>query len=187
MFEYHATLRATHPYASRWWEWPFDYVPVAYYYQDLRADRNDPHACCIEEVTSMPSPVILWFGVFAVPFAGVLAWRERNAGYAVIVLTYLLQWMPWSLSPRLAWEYHFYVNVPLICACEAVVFARFWQWGRAHADRGNAWMAAIATGGFVLAAGYAFVFFYPVLSATPITWDAWHARMWLPTWVIGPG
>ncbi len=23
--------------------------------------------------------------------------------------------------------------------------------------------------------------------AHPITWNAWHARMWFPTWIIGPG
>ena len=38
----------------------------------------------------MPNPVILWFGLFCVPFVGVLAWRERNKGYALIVMTYLL-------------------------------------------------------------------------------------------------
>ena len=33
----------------------------------------------------------------------------------------------------------------------------------------------------------AFVYFYPVLAAVPLSWDDWHSRMWLPTWVIGPG
>jgi dolichyl-phosphate-mannose--protein O-mannosyl transferase len=31
------------------------------------------------------------------------------------------------------------------------------------------------------------VFFYPILAAHPISWNAWHARMWFPTWIIGPG
>ena len=43
----------------------------------------------------MPNPVMLWFGLLAVPLVGFLAWRERNKGYALIVLTYLLQWLPW--------------------------------------------------------------------------------------------
>ena len=38
MFEYHDKLVATHPYSSKWWEWPLDYVPIAYYYQDHRKD-----------------------------------------------------------------------------------------------------------------------------------------------------
>ena len=42
MFEYHDKLVATHPYSSKWWEWPLDYVPIAYYYQDHRKDQKDP-------------------------------------------------------------------------------------------------------------------------------------------------
>jgi dolichyl-phosphate-mannose--protein O-mannosyl transferase len=30
MYHYHSTLPATHPYSSKWFEWPIDYVPVAY-------------------------------------------------------------------------------------------------------------------------------------------------------------
>jgi len=25
------------------------------------------------------------------------------------------------------------------------------------------------------------------LAARPITWNAWHQRMWIDKWVIGPG
>ncbi|HEY2473476.1 MAG TPA: phospholipid carrier-dependent glycosyltransferase, partial [Candidatus Cybelea sp.] len=58
MYEYHHNLRATHPYSSQWWEWPVDYVPVAYFYQDRRKNTTDDKACCIYEITSMPNPVI---------------------------------------------------------------------------------------------------------------------------------
>ena len=44
MFEYHDKLVATHPYSSKWWEWPLDYVPVAYYYQDRRVNQSDAQA-----------------------------------------------------------------------------------------------------------------------------------------------
>jgi dolichyl-phosphate-mannose--protein O-mannosyl transferase len=33
----------------------------------------------------------------------------------------------------------------------------------------------------------AFIYFYPILSAHPITWNAWHERMWIDKWIIGPG
>lgn len=189
MFVYHdVTVRnATHPYSSKWWEWPLDTVPVAYYYQDRRADQHDPNACCIEEITSMPNPAILWFGLLCVPLVGSFAWRERNAGYALIVLAILLQWLPWMASPRITFAYHFYVDVPLICLCNAIVLQHFWRWGRTHRHRGNAVMAAIVAGAYACVAAGAFVYFYPILAAQPIAWSAWHARMWFPTWIIGPG
>jgi dolichyl-phosphate-mannose--protein O-mannosyl transferase len=185
MYEYHHNLRATHPYSSQWWEWPIDYVPVAYFYQDRRANTNDPKGCCIYEITSMPNPVILWFGLFSVFFVGVLAVREWNKAYCLIVVTYLLQWLPWILSPRLIFAYHFYVNIPLICLCNAIVLQRCWQWcGRRENLR---WLGGLAVGSYVAAAAVGFVYFYPILAAHPIPWDAWHQRMWFPTWIIGPG
>jgi dolichyl-phosphate-mannose--protein O-mannosyl transferase len=187
MFEYHDTLKATHPYSSKMWEWPLDYVPVAYYYQDRRADQNNPKGCCIYEITSMPSPAILWFGLLCVPWVAVLAWRERNKGYALIVLTYLLQWLPWAQSPRLTFAYHFYVNIPLICLCNTIVLQRAWEWGKRQLQPRGTWLGGLAVGAYVALAIGVFVYFYPILAAYPISWNAWHHRMWIDKWVIGPG
>ncbi|HEY1428140.1 MAG TPA: phospholipid carrier-dependent glycosyltransferase [Candidatus Tumulicola sp.] len=175
MFEYHDTLTATHPYSSKWWEWPLDLVPVAYYFNDARANRNDPNGCCVEEITSMPNPMILWFGLICVPWVAMLAWRERNKGYALIVLTYLLQWLPWMRSPRITFAYHFYVDIPLICLCNAIVLQRIWPRSR----------IAVAT--YVAIVGGAFVYFYPILAAHGLSWNQWHQRMWIEKWIIGPG
>lgn len=186
MFEYHDTLKATHPYSSKWWEWPIDYVPIAYYYQDHRKDQTNPNGCCLREITSMPNPMLLWFGLLTVPWVGVLAWRLRNKGYALIVLDYLLQWVPWRWSPRIAFEYHYYVDIPLVCLCNAIVLQRVWAWAKGRDDQSRA-LAVAAIGGYVLIVLASFVFFYPILAAVPITWNAWHDRMWIPTWIVGPG
>jgi dolichyl-phosphate-mannose--protein O-mannosyl transferase len=187
MFEYHDKLVATHPYSSKWWEWPLDYVPVAYFYQDKRPDQTNPKGCCIYEITSMPNPMILWFGLICVPWVAVLAWRERNKGYALIVLTYLLQWLPWMKSPRITFAYHFYVDIPLICLCNVIVLQRIWEWGKRHEENQGRWLAGLAVGSYMAIVACSFVFFYPILAAHPISWDAWHARMWFPTWILGPG
>ncbi|MBV9232412.1 MAG: phospholipid carrier-dependent glycosyltransferase [Candidatus Eremiobacteraeota bacterium] len=185
MYEYHHNLRATHPYSSKMWEWPIDYVPVAYFYEDHRKDTTDPKGCCIYEITSLPNPAILWFGLLCVPWVGVLAWRERNKAYALIVITYLLQWLPWFGSPRLTFAYHFYVNVPLICLCNAIILQRFFRWAQAR-EMGR-WLGGAGVGAYVALAAMGFVYFYPVLAAHGIPWNAWHQRMWFPTWIIGPG
>ncbi|MGC1381763.1 MAG: phospholipid carrier-dependent glycosyltransferase [Candidatus Baltobacteraceae bacterium] len=185
MYEYHHNLKATHPYSSQWWEWPLDYVPVAYFYQDHRRNQNDPNGCCIYEITSMPNPVILWFGLFSVIFVAVLALREWKKGYWLIFVTYLLQWLPWIGSPRLIFAYHFYVNIPLICLCNTIALQRAWQW--CNRQDNLRWLGGLAVGGYVALAGLGFIYFYPILAAHPISWNAWHHRMWFPTWIIGPG
>ena len=186
MFEYHDKLVATHPYSSKWWEWPLDYVPIAYYYQDHRKDQKDPNGCCVEEITSMPNPLIMWFGLIAVPIVGVLAWLRKNKAYALIVLTYLLQWLPWMKSPRITFAYHFYVDIPLICLCNAIVLQQLWLHFANKGEAQRRW----AIGGIaavVVLVAVTFVFFYPILAAVPLSWEQWHLRMWFPTWIVGPG
>ncbi|HEX8807317.1 MAG TPA: hypothetical protein VF741_10215, partial [Candidatus Aquilonibacter sp.] len=185
MFEYHDKLVAKHPYTSYWYQWPIDYIPIAYYYQDHRVDKNDRNGCCIEEITSMPNPFIMWFGLLAVPIVGVLAWLRKNKAYALIVITYLLQWLPWMKSPRITFAYHFYVDIPLICLCNAIVLQQIWEYARKRDVASRRWAIAGISAVVVLIAG-AFVFFYPVLAAVPMTWAQWDLRMWFPYWIVGP-
>ncbi len=187
MFEYHDKLVATHPYSSKFWEWPLDYVPIAYYYHDGRADKNDPKGCCVEEITSMPNPILMWLGLIAVPIVAALAWIRKNKAYALIVITYLLQWLPWVKSPRITFAYHFYVDIPLICLCNAIVLQQLWVWAKQRGDRTSRSVALGATIATVVLIAGAFVFFYPILAAVPISWEQWDWRMWFKTWIVGPG
>ncbi len=185
MYEYHHNLVATHPYSSKFFEWPTDWVPIAYFYQDHRKDPTNPQGCCVYEITSLPNPVIMWFGLLCVPWVAFLAWRERNKAYALLIITYLFQWLPWAGSPRLTFAYHFYVNIPLICLCNVILLQRFYHWARARENL--RWLGTAGVGAYLAATALSFVFFYPILAAHPISWAAWHARMWFPTWIIGPG
>jgi dolichyl-phosphate-mannose--protein O-mannosyl transferase len=134
----------------------------------------------------MPNPIGMCLGLISVPLVGLLAWRERNSGYGLIAATYALQWLPWALSPRISFAYHFYVDVPIIALCNAIALQRLLRWSRDR-DATTRRFAPWAAGAAACAIAGAFVYFYPVLAAVPISWDAWHQRMWLPTWVIGPG
>lgn len=176
-FEYHDHLSATHPYASKWWQWPLDLRPILYY-ADYGNSGKTPTAALIY---TLPNPLILWLGLLTVPLTGYLGVRERNKGYLLIVLTYLAQWLPWIGSPRIAFAYHFYVDIPLICLCTAICFQRAVQWasGKPQYERIAKWSAA---GYFVLTAA-AFAYFYPILSGVTISTAAWMQRMWLKSWI----
>ena len=179
MFEYHDTLKATHPYQSAWWQWPLDLRPIAYYWKDLRTGvgLSSPTACCVAEIISLPNPLILWFGLFCVPAVGYLAWREKNKGYALLVIAYLLQWLPWARSPRITFAYHFYVDIPLIILCNVIILQRIWNWQPEHPEQ--RYLGRIGVGAYVAAVVLAFIWFYPVLAGVPIPWNQWNDRMWL--------
>ncbi len=184
MFEYHDTLKATHPYQSAWWQWPLDLRPIAYYWKDLRGavQASNPNACCVAEVISLPNPLILWFGLLCVPLVGYLAWREKNKGYALLVVAYILQWVPWARSPRITFAYHFYVDIPIIVLCNVIILQRIWN-GHFREERQQL-LARIAVGAYGAAVVLAFIWFYPILAGVPLIWSHWNARMWLGSrWV----
>ena len=173
-YEYHHNLRATHPYASKWWQWPLDLRPILYY-----ADYGGSGASSTAAVIySLPNPLVMWFGLFSIPIIAYLAWREQNKAYALIALTYVMQWLPWIFSPRIAWEYHFYVNIPLICLANAIVLQRACSYFDGKARERAEMAAQIYTGAVIIA----FVYFYPILAGRTILSTAWQHHMWLKSW-----
>jgi dolichyl-phosphate-mannose-protein mannosyltransferase len=162
-FLYHDHLRATHPYASLWWTWPLDIRPILYSAEYAGQGATSTAAM----IYSMPNPLLLWPGLIAVPLVGWYAVSERNRGYALVVLAYLLQWLPWYFSPRIAFIYHFYVNIPLIAICNTVVAQRLPRW---------------ATIGYFVIVAAAFAYFFPILSGIAIYQSDWLQRLWLPSW-----
>ncbi|MBV9270467.1 MAG: phospholipid carrier-dependent glycosyltransferase [Candidatus Eremiobacteraeota bacterium] len=173
-YEYHHNLRATHPYASKWWQWPLDLRPILYY-----ADYGGSGASSTAAmIYSLPNPLVLWFGIFSIPIVAYLAWRERNKAYALIVLTYVMQWLPWIFSPRIAWAYHFYVNIPLICLANAIVLQRACQYFEGKRRETAEFFAQAYVGAVVVA----FAYFYPILAGRAILSSAWQHHMWLKSW-----
>jgi dolichyl-phosphate-mannose--protein O-mannosyl transferase len=177
MFGYHYDLHATHPYSSKWWQWPLLEVPISYYYKDFRSGAASSlgSACCVAEIMALPNPIVWWLGLFSVPLMAYLGWRERNKGYILLTVAYFLQWLPWIASPRIAFEYHFFPNLAVIVLADGILLQRVWNL-RAGLVQALRW-PRIAVGAYLAAVFLAFVFWYPVLAGTPTSYDAWHARM----------
>ncbi len=173
MFGYHDNLRATHPYGSTWWQWPLLQRSISYYYHDFRvgAATQSGAACCVAEILALPNPAVWWLGLLSVPFIAYIGWRERNKGFSILVVAYLLQWLPWIATPRVAFEYHFYPNLAVICLANAALLQRVWR----HASWGR-----FAVWGFLALVVVLFAYFFPILAGVQITYDAWHQRMWEP-------
>jgi hypothetical protein len=181
MFWYHDELSKTnpgslnHPYGSYWWQWPLLFAPISYFWHDSRtgAAAANGAACCVAEILALPNPLVWWFGLFSVPAIAWWGFVERNKGYLLLFAAYLFQWLPWILTPRIAFEYHFFPNLPVIVLANAVVLQRAWV-----KPENRFWTAMYLAG--VLGC---FIFFYPVLAAMPISYNQWHERMWLDNWL----
>ena len=182
MFGYHYDLKATHPYGSKWWQWPFIGRPISYFYHDYRVgpDVQNPLACCVAEIIAIPNPAVWWGGLISVPFAAWIGYRERNKGCVLLVTAYLLQWLPWASSPRVAFEYHFFPNLAIITLANAFLLQRAWRYGVTLSNttaRRWTW-PKLAVGAYLGLVVYLAIFFYPVWAGLHVPWDVWDARMW---------
>jgi dolichyl-phosphate-mannose-protein mannosyltransferase len=190
MFTYHdvtVTHNAPHPYSSKWWEWPIIYQPVAYWFHDFRTgvNVNNPNACCVGEILSLPNPLTWWAGLLTIPLLGTLAFVKRSRAYLLLFVAYFAQWLPWISSPRMLFEYHFFPNDAIIMMADAIALHRLWE--RAQVSPEHRELAKWGIGVFLAFTLVLFVYFYPILAGDNIAWSTWHDRMWFPHWIIGPG
>jgi predicted membrane-bound dolichyl-phosphate-mannose-protein mannosyltransferase len=178
MFGYHYDLKATHPYGSKWWQWPLLLRPISYYYHDWRtgAAASNAAACCVAEILALPNPAVWWLGLVSVPLIAFLGWRERNKGCVLLVTAYFLQWLPWIASPRVAFEYHFFPNLAVICLANGFLLQRVWRLAEGSANR-YSWPRLAVWGYAALVVGL-FAYFYPVLAGSHVPWNVWDSRMW---------
>ena len=163
MFTYHAGLVATHPYASRWWQWLLDLRPILYYLS--YGDGT------VSTIGAFVNPLLCWGGLLALP---VLAYRaaKRDRTALFILVGYLAQVLPWVFISRLTFEYHYFAATLFLVLALGYVFDRLRQ-------RGSFGIVYV----FTAASGALFALFYPVLTGVTIPRDyAWNVLKWLPDW-----
>lgn len=170
-WQFHTNLKACHPWSSPWWTWPLMLRPV-WYYRFL-----------------MGNPLSWWLYLPAILAVGFL-WikrRDRSVALGLLLIGFLGNWLPWAMSPRVAYIYHMLPSVPF------GVLALAYLLGQIRARR---WIV----GGYFALVALSFVFFYqlytleqnqpvatiPLARYTPLpNMTTTDLRYWLPTWRPG--
>lgn len=126
---YQTHLKATHPYQSRPWQWALDLRPV-WYYVDYQTNKR-------ADVYAFGNPLLFLIGLAAILYNLVIGtiwviqmwsikskWKKNvlrllqhcNKNPLFLVITaYWFVWLPWELSPRIMFFYHYAPAVPLLC------------------------------------------------------------------------
>lgn len=107
MWWYHTNLKATHPYTSSWWSWPFDLRPVYLY-------TSDEVGGWVARIYNLGNPLVFWFGLFSIAMSAIYAFYEKNKRLALIVFSYLIFFVPWAASPRIMFFYHYLPSIPFL-------------------------------------------------------------------------
>ena len=165
MLRYHRDLGVVHRDSSPWWQWPLAARGVWYFFAERRHEGAS--------VFGNGNVLLYWPMVVAVAWVAVDWWGRRAAALVVLLIGFLGQWLPWALSPRGTFIYHFMPAVPLGCLALAVIVNDAWRAGGVR--RGAAVM-------YVVAVAATFIYFYPIYTAIPLDIDQMHARMWLSSW-----
>jgi dolichyl-phosphate-mannose-protein mannosyltransferase len=108
MWWYHTNLKATHDYASPWWSWPLNLFPVWYYVQYY------PNGW-MSNIFNSGNPVLFWGGAISVLLTLYECIVRRSKKLAILLLGYFVFWLPWALSPRIMFFYHYSPSVPFMC------------------------------------------------------------------------
>lgn len=103
---YQTNLKATHDYSSPWWSWPLNLYPI-WYYVDYQKNN-------IANIFASGNSVVFWVGCAAVILTIIEAVKKRVASLFVILLGFFIFWLPWALSPRIMFLYHFSPSVPFL-------------------------------------------------------------------------
>jgi dolichyl-phosphate-mannose-protein mannosyltransferase len=166
MLTFHTTLAGSHPYESPPWSWLLLKRPVAYFFTDQGG--------AYREILAIGSPVAWAAGLLAFVGAAVTWWRARWSAWRpepVILAGALSAYLPWLLlSATRSQVFLWYIlpAIPLLYTAVGLWVA--WAWA-SLAGR----VAAVA---LALATLALFVFFFPILTALPLSPEAWRTRIW---------
>ena len=130
MYNYHNTLRATHPASSPFWAWPLDFKPVWFYESSFAGNT----AAAIYDNGNL---VTWWLEIPAIAFVAWQAFKRSSLGLGLIVVGFILQWVPWMPIDRATFQYHYYTSLPFLVLALAYFLAELW-----HGASRRTWLLA---------------------------------------------
>jgi dolichyl-phosphate-mannose-protein mannosyltransferase len=173
---YHATLKATHPYGSPWWSWPFLARPVLYYadYTNLGID-NWTGQQLISRMANLGNPWIWWTSLPCVASLPYFIVRYRSFPATVILLGFISQYLPWSVISRVIFMYHMFGGLIFMILAVAFVVTHIAEHLR---PPGRMLFVVNYLGIAVLF----FFYFYPLWTGLPISGPAYFSGSGTPPW-----
>lgn len=117
MWWYHTGLKATHAYSSSWWSWPFLIRPIYLY-------TSSEVGGMVARIYAFGNPAVFWFGITSVIASFLYAFMEKNKNLSLVVFSYLIFFVPWALSPRIMFLYHYLPSIPFLAIATGYVLRR---------------------------------------------------------------
>jgi len=202
-YRFHSHLDSPHAYGSNPWSWLVLGRPVDFYYNG--AEKTCGAKSCAREVLLIGTPLMWWAFV---PMLLWLAWhwittRDWRAG--AVWVAFAAGWLVWFQNlDRTMFLFYMAPLVPFLIIGLTLALGTVLgpalprlpgtQSGPAHAlvhghdlhyeraRRRRVWgIAGVST--FLALVVVDFAWMWPIFTGGLLTYDQWHAHMWLPSWV----
>jgi dolichyl-phosphate-mannose--protein O-mannosyl transferase len=173
IWQYHANLRAEHPYFSSWYTWPWLHRPTWYYYQQ--------EGETVRGIVALGNPALWWASVPASLWVLRSGLLRRDPRRLFAAFGFLCLYLPWGISPRtLNYSHYLFEAIPYTCLALAMLMDESWDGRFGSIPRA-----------YLLVVVALFLFFLPILIALPIPTSAFFRKLpgnmrpwtWLPSWV----
>ena len=160
-----------HPYESKPWTWLAMLRPVSYYWRSPGS-----------EVLAMGHPLLFWGSILSIPFLGWSWWRKRDWRAGFILLAILFQYLPWFLvASRVQFLFYVLPVTPFMVLAAAYALKAMWE--HESADGGDFHPLRSVVLAYLVLYGLMSAFFYPILAGWHLSYNAWHWRMWMASWI----
>lgn len=176
-----------HPYCSPWWSWVLLIRPVAYFFQ-MRPNSM------VQFVHAMGNPLLYWLSAIALMgcLTFLIASKLRFPPKFItqinlekhstlfwftfyVTSSFLAHWLPWSLSKRCIFLYHYMPASVFAFAALALMVSLMW--------RSPLLELRMLGSGIVGVIAIAFIFWLPLYIGLPISSGYLPVLMWLPSWL----
>ena len=169
ILNFHAKLSEPHPYDANPWSWLIQGRPTSFFYE---TPKNCGSTRCSQEILALGTPILWWLATIAL-FVTIGFWVSKREWQAEILLVVIgASYLPWfAIQDRTMFSFYAIAFEPFILLTLVYVLSKVIK----HQRR-----IAISIGAIVL---INFLYFLPIFLGLPITYNSWHDRMWLPSWI----
>ena len=164
MLDYHSHVNAEHPFASPWYSWPFDWIPLL----DSRAIFGDK----MEIIATFVNPFVCYVGLASFFHHIYMAVKKKDVTSALLVVFYVSMFLPWVFITRTVFIYQYFIctKVLILMICRSIQCIGF--------KRENAVIKFSAGVSITL-----FVVFFPILAGLMVSYKFIDEILaFLPTW-----
>jgi dolichyl-phosphate-mannose--protein O-mannosyl transferase len=180
MLNFHTGLTEQHPYQANPWSWLIMGRPTSFFYAS-------PQGCeakdCAQEVLALGTPILWWVGTIAIAvvigyWIKSLLLRRSDSALNIVVLGMAAGYLPWfAMQQRTAFSFYAIIFEPFMIV--AIVYC-----AKLLLDSGlKPVVSQSIVGGTFALILLCFLFFIPLFTGQPITYEDWRLRMWFDSWI----